>query len=61
MTYLSSTGEVYAENAFQQIIDKLVEKGMNVIPIVGTWSDVLTLNETQVTELAKHCLSQDKI
>ncbi|NYB52136.1 MAG: cobaltochelatase subunit CobN [Methanobacteriaceae archaeon] len=58
LTYVGSTGEVTYEAAFQQIIDKLVSKGMNVIPVVGTWSASLKLNDTAILDLAKTLCSE---
>lgn len=52
LTYVGSTGEVSYADAFQEIIDALVAKGMNVIPAVGTWSNYIDLKKDQVIELA---------
>ena len=51
LTYVGSTGEVAYADAMQQIIDALTSKGMNVIPVVGTWSNYVTLNDTAMREL----------
>jgi len=51
LSYVTSTGEVAYDNAMQQIIDKLVSKGLNVIPIVGTWSNYVILNQTAMESI----------
>ncbi|MGE4395341.1 MAG: cobaltochelatase subunit CobN [Methanobacteriales archaeon] len=53
LSYITSAGEVAYADAFQEIIDALVARGMNVIPAVGTWSSYINLKEDEIIELAR--------
>ena len=51
LSYVGSTGEVTYADAMQQIIDALVSRGLNVIPVIGTWSNYVILNQTDMQNI----------
>ncbi|MBC7111873.1 MAG: cobaltochelatase subunit CobN, partial [Methanothermobacter sp.] len=51
LSYVGSTGEVQYADAMQQIIDELASRGLNVIPVIGTWSKYITLNQSAMENL----------
>ncbi|MGB9838833.1 cobaltochelatase subunit CobN [Methanothermobacter sp.] len=51
LSYISSAGEVQYADSMQQIIDEIVSRGMNVIPLVGTWSSYIILNQSAMENI----------